>query len=60
MFAWGANNFGELGVGDTKDRVVPTLVTGLLETKSVVQITAGNISVRTWLPANLRGGRTLS
>ena len=41
MFAWGSNNFGQLGVGDKEKRVVPTLVTGLLKTKSVVQVVAG-------------------
>ena len=33
---WGGNNNGQLGVGDTENRVVPTLVTGLLKTKTVV------------------------
>ena len=42
VFAWGDNEDGQLGVGDTKDRVVPTLVIGgSLRAKSVVQITAG-------------------
>ena len=43
MFAWGLNHFGQLGVGDNENRVVPTLVTGLLEIKTVMQIAAGNI-----------------
>ena len=42
VFAWGSNAWGQLGAGDTENRVVPTLITGgLLETKSVVQVTAG-------------------
>ena len=42
MFAWGLNAYGLLGVGDKEEnRVVPTLVTGLLKTKTVVQVTAG-------------------
>ena len=41
MFAWGQNYVGLLGVGDNETRVVPTLLTGLLKTKSVVQVTAG-------------------
>ena len=43
VFAWGANHFGQLGVGDAEKRVVPTLVAGLLKTKVVVQVTAGSI-----------------
>ena len=41
VFGWGNNKYGLHGVGDTENRVVPTLVTGLLKTKSVVQVTAG-------------------
>ena len=41
VFAWGKNSYGQLGVGDDKKRVVPTLLTGLLETKTVVQVAAG-------------------
>jgi len=41
IFAWGSNTWGQLGVGDTEDRVVPTLVIGLLKTKSFVQVAAG-------------------
>jgi len=41
VFAWGENYFGQLVVGDKQDRGVPTLVTGLLKTNSVVQVTAG-------------------
>jgi hypothetical protein len=41
VFAWSGNNFGQLGVGDKENSVVPTLITGLLKTKTVVQVTAG-------------------
>merc|ERR1712166_1043600 len=41
VFAWGKNECGQLGVGDEEERVVPTLVTGLLKTKTVVQVAAG-------------------
>ena len=41
LFAWGSNDFGQLGVGDTEDRSVPTQVTGL-QGKQVVHVAAGN------------------
>ena len=41
VFAWGTNIQGELGVGDTDNRVVPSLVTRLLANQIVVQVTAG-------------------
>ena len=41
LFGWGNNEDGQLGVGDKENRVVPTLITGLLKTKTVVQVTAG-------------------
>ena len=41
LFGWGNNEDGQLGVGNTNNRVVPTLVTGLLKTKSVLQVAAG-------------------
>ena len=41
MFSWGTNGESQLGVVDTENRMVPTLVTGLLKTKTVVQVTAG-------------------
>ena len=41
VHACGNNNLGQLGVGDKENRVVPTLITGLLKTKTVVQVTAG-------------------
>ena len=41
LFGWGHNYFGQLGVGDTEDRWVPTLVTGL-QGKQVVHVAAGS------------------
>ena len=41
VFASGKNEFGQLGDGHKENRVVPTLVTGLLKSKTVVQVTAG-------------------
>ena len=41
MFAFGHNIDGHLDVGDTDIRVVPTLLRGELENKSVVQVAAG-------------------
>ena len=38
----GMNNVGQLGVGNKEKRVLPTLVTGLPKTKSVVQVAAGH------------------
>ena len=43
VFAWGKNTCGQLIVGDKEKRVVPTLVIGLLKTKTVVQVTAGKV-----------------
>ena len=43
MYAWGENKSGQLGVGDSANRVVPTLVTGLLKTKTVVQVAMGYV-----------------
>ena len=69
MFTWGANHAGQLGVGDQENRVVPTLVTGLLKTKTIVQVAAGashtfdcrrvGIFVRLWFarPAGCWGQR---
>ena len=39
LFAWGDNKTGQLGVKDTKDRRVPTLVTGL-QGKQVAHVAA--------------------
>ena len=41
VFGWGLNLFGQLGVGEKENIVVPTLITGLLKTKTVVQVAAG-------------------
>ena len=41
LFAWGYNTSGQLGIGDQNNRVEPTLVTGLLKSKTVVQVSAG-------------------
>ena len=51
VFAWGRNDSGQLGVGHRAKRVVPTLVTGLLQTKSVVQVAAG-YNHTAWLTAD--------
>merc|ERR1711935_1299574 len=40
LFSWGGNVNGQLGVGDTETRHVPTLVTGL-QGKQVVHVAAG-------------------
>ena len=40
LFAWGWNSSGQLGVGDTEDRRVPTLVIGL-QGKQVGHVAAG-------------------
>ena len=40
LFAWGDNQYGQLGVGDTEDRHTPTLVTAL-QGKQVVHVAAG-------------------
>ena len=42
LFAWGWNGYGQLGVGDTKERRVPSLVTAL-QGKQVVHVAAGFI-----------------
>ena len=42
VFAFGCNLFGRLGVGDTENRLVPTLLRGELENKSVLQVAAGD------------------
>ena len=41
VFACGLNNKGQLGVGDTENRLVPTLVTGQLQGKAAVYVAAG-------------------
>ena len=41
VFAFGLNRTGALGVGDTENRLLPTLLRGELENKSVLQVAAG-------------------
>jgi len=41
-YACGANRNGQLGVGDTEDRLVPTLITGQLQAKTAVYVAAGD------------------
>ncbi|XP_051983066.1 probable E3 ubiquitin-protein ligase HERC3 [Xyrauchen texanus] len=36
VFGWGKNNAGQLGLGDTKDRHVPTVVSSLTQKKTVL------------------------
>ena len=43
VFACGSNFKGQLGVGDTEDRLVPTLVTGQLQGKTAVYVAAGGL-----------------
>ena len=40
LFSWGRNRSGQMGVGNTEKRLVPTLVTGL-QGKHVVHVAAG-------------------
>ena len=42
MFACGYNDSGQLGVSDTENRLVPTLVTEQLQGKTAVYVAAGN------------------
>ena len=41
VFALGSNYRGQLGVGDYENRLLPTLLRGELENKSVLQVAAG-------------------
>jgi alpha-tubulin suppressor-like RCC1 family protein len=40
VYAWGNGEYGKLGLGDTEDRLVPTLVESLAD-KKITSITAG-------------------
>ena len=40
-FAWGLNTDGQLGIGGTGRRVVPTLITGQLKSKRAIYLAAG-------------------
>ena len=42
VFAFGYNDSGQLGLGDKQYRLVPTLLRGELENKSVLQVAAGS------------------
>ena len=42
VFACGCNDGGQLGVGDTDSRLVPTLVTGQLQGKTALYVAAGS------------------
>merc|ERR1712086_1207421 len=42
VFAFGYNCDAQLGVGDTQERNVPTLLRGELENKLVMQVSAGS------------------
>jgi alpha-tubulin suppressor-like RCC1 family protein len=42
LFSWGSNSDGQLGVGDTADRLAPTRVMGIQH--DVVQLSAGCVS----------------
>jgi len=42
VYAWGLNQYGQLGIGNTTNKNVPTLVTGALNGKKVISIAAGD------------------
>ena len=42
IFSWGSNSDGQLGVGDTADRLAPTRVMGIQD--DIVQLSAGCVS----------------
>ena len=42
LFAFGRGTSGQLGLGDTEENNVPTLLRGELENKSVMQVAAGD------------------
>lgn len=41
LFAWGLNNNGQLGIGETGDTYLPTRVAGPLAEKSVISVVGG-------------------
>lgn len=41
VYAWGANDAGQLGLGDTRDRSQPVLIPGNLARHEVVQVACG-------------------
>ena len=42
IYAWGRNNYGQLGIGNTTNKNVPTLVSGALNGKKIISIAAGD------------------
>lgn len=42
VYAWGLNDYGQLGIGNTTNKNVPTLVTGALNGKKIISIAAGD------------------
>ena len=53
VYAWGRNEKGQLGLGDTKDRKCPTLVTGLSDYRVVKAATGRSHSL--FLTGNVFG-----
>ena len=41
VYAWGANDKGQLGLGDTRDRTRPELIAGSLAKHEVTQVSCG-------------------
>uniref|UniRef100_A0A061R4H9 Regulator of chromosome condensation n=1 Tax=Tetraselmis sp. GSL018 TaxID=582737 RepID=A0A061R4H9_9CHLO len=41
VYSWGANDHGQLGLGDTRDRSLPELISGSLAKHSVHQVSCG-------------------
>ena len=42
VYAWGRNNYGQLGIGNKTDRDVPTLVSGAWNGNKIISIAAGD------------------
>lgn len=40
VYAWGENTWGNLGTGDTTNRLLPTLIEGSLQNKTIISIAA--------------------
>ena len=61
LAAWGENTFGELGLGDLKDRLVPTVVPGSNDVVSVASGTGYTLFVKRdgtlWAMGRNRGGQ---
>lgn len=41
VYSWGANNHGQLGLGDTRDRNSPEIIAGALSSQQVVALSCG-------------------